>query len=90
MGVLRITNLSIYSLFTPLPMLSLSRTPGQSLVIDGRIRVTYVRTKGGKATLHVDAPSHVAVDREEVHLAKQRDGRASPADVDRFRSAAAR
>ncbi len=48
-------------------MLVLTRNIGETIVIDGRIRVTVVAIAGGKVRIGVDAPDDVRVDREEVH-----------------------
>jgi carbon storage regulator len=48
-------------------MLVLTRNVGETIVIDGRIRVTVVAIQGGKIRLGVDAPHDVRVDREEIH-----------------------
>ncbi len=48
-------------------MLVLTRNVGETIVIDGGIRVTVVSIQGGKVRLGVDAPDDVRVDREEVH-----------------------
>ncbi len=47
-------------------MLILSRKPGQSLVIDGKIRVKVLEVEGGRVRLGIDAPPEVEVHREEV------------------------
>lgn len=51
-------------------MLVLSRRVGESIVIDGDIRVTVVAVQGDKIRLGVSAPEYIAVDREEVHQRK--------------------
>jgi carbon storage regulator len=48
-------------------MLVLTRRIGETIVIDGDIRVTIVSVKGDKVRLGVTAPEMVRVDREEVH-----------------------
>jgi carbon storage regulator len=48
-------------------MLVLTRGQDQSIVIDGKIRVTVLSVKGGKIRLGISAPDDVRVDREEVH-----------------------
>jgi carbon storage regulator len=48
-------------------MLVLSRKIGESIVIDGGIRVQIVGIKGDKIRLGITAPPSVTVDREEVH-----------------------
>jgi carbon storage regulator len=48
-------------------MLVLTRRAGETIVIDGGIRVTVVAVGGGKVRLGVTAPMSVRVDRSEVH-----------------------
>ena len=48
-------------------MLILSRKPGESIVIDGRITVKIVRLDGDMVKLGIDAPSEVPVHRQEVY-----------------------
>jgi carbon storage regulator len=48
-------------------MLVLTRNVGETIVIDGKIRVTVVAIQGGKVRIGIDAPDDVRVDREEVH-----------------------
>jgi carbon storage regulator len=48
-------------------MLVLSRRVGETVVIDGDIRVTVVAIHGDKVRLGFTAPEAVAVDREEIH-----------------------
>jgi carbon storage regulator len=47
-------------------MLLLARKAGQSVVIDGNIRVTVDRVRGRVVRLKVEAPREIQVDREEV------------------------
>ncbi len=47
-------------------MLLLARKAGQSVVIDGNIRVTVDRIRGRVVRLKVEAPTNIRVDREEV------------------------
>ncbi|MBX3412696.1 MAG: carbon storage regulator [Pirellulales bacterium] len=47
-------------------MLVLSRKIGESLVIDGNIRVTVVRVSGNRVALGVEAPDDVRVLRGEL------------------------
>ena len=47
-------------------MLLLARKAGQSVVIDGNIRVTVDRIRGRVVRLKVEAPRDIRVDREEV------------------------
>jgi carbon storage regulator len=48
-------------------MLILSRKPGESIVIDGRIRVNIVRVEGDVVKLGIEAPAEVPVHRQEVY-----------------------
>jgi len=48
-------------------MLVITRKVGETIVIDGNIRVTVVSHKGGKIRLGIEAPNYVPVDREEIH-----------------------
>ncbi len=48
-------------------MLILSRKSGESIVIDGRIRVQVVRVEGDVVKLGIAAPSEVPVHRQEVY-----------------------
>jgi carbon storage regulator len=48
-------------------MLVLTRRVGETIVIDGDIRVTVVSVQGDKVRLGVAAPTSVPVDRQEVH-----------------------
>ncbi|HTI72376.1 MAG TPA: carbon storage regulator CsrA [Candidatus Limnocylindria bacterium] len=56
-------------------MLILSRRVGESLVIDGRIRVKVVRTEGDVVKIGIEAPADVPVHREEVYDEIQRNNR---------------
>lgn len=47
-------------------MLVLSRKPGQSVIIDGNIRVTITQVRGETVRLGIEAPPEVRVHREEV------------------------
>lgn len=49
-------------------MLVLTRTVGEELVIDGRIRVRVAEIKGGRIKLAIEAPREVGVRRHEVTL----------------------
>ena len=49
-------------------MLLLARKAGQSVVIDGNIRVTVDRIRGRVVRLKVEAPREIRVDREEVWI----------------------
>jgi carbon storage regulator len=48
-------------------MLVLTRRVGETVVIDGDIRVTVVAIQGDKIRLGFVAPESVTVDREEIH-----------------------
>ena len=48
-------------------MLVLTRKIEESIMIDGRIRVTVMALKGGKVRLGIAAPDSVRIDREEVY-----------------------
>ena len=48
-------------------MLILSRKPGESIVIDGRIIVKIMRLDGDLVKIGIEAPSEVPVHREEVY-----------------------
>ena len=47
-------------------MLVLARKAGESVVIDGDIRVTVNRIRGRVVQLGIDAPANIRVDRNEV------------------------
>lgn len=47
-------------------MLLLARKIGQTVVIDGNVRVTVDRIRGRVVRLRIDAPAEIVVDREEV------------------------
>ena len=48
-------------------MLILSRKAGESIVIDGRIKVTIIRFEGEVIKVGIEAPSQVPVHRQEVY-----------------------
>lgn len=48
-------------------MLVLSRRVGETIVIDGRIRVVVTAVKGNQVRLGIEAPPEVRIDRSEVH-----------------------
>lgn len=56
-------------------MLILSRKPGESIVIDGRITVKIVRLEGDIVKLGIEAPKEVPVHRQEVYDEIQRNNR---------------
>jgi carbon storage regulator len=47
-------------------MLVLSRKVGESIQIDGGIRVTVTEVRGGRVRLSIEAPSNVRVLRKEI------------------------
>jgi carbon storage regulator len=49
-------------------MLVLSRRLNQAIVIDGHVRVTVLAITPSRIELGVEAPAHIRVDREEIHL----------------------
>ena len=53
-------------------MLILSRKSGESIVIDGRIRVKVVRVEGDVVKVGIEAPQDVPVHRQEVYEEIQR------------------
>ena len=59
-------------------MLVLSRKVDEAIVIAGKVRVVVAEVRGDKVRLAVEAPRNVTVDREEVHLLKQRQTRGPP------------
>ena len=56
-------------------MLILSRKSGESIVIDGRIKVTIVRVEGETVKVGIEAPAQVPVHRQEVYEEIQRSNR---------------
>lgn len=54
-------------------MLVLSRKVDESLVLSGGIRITVVKIQDGKVRLGIEAPAEVAVHRQEVYDAIQRE-----------------
>jgi carbon storage regulator len=48
-------------------MLVLSRKLGESLNIDGHIKVTVLETRGRKVRLGIEAPAHVSIVRSEIN-----------------------
>jgi carbon storage regulator len=60
-------------------MLVLSRRVGESIQIDGDIRVTVSQVRGGRVRLSISAPAAVRVVREEI---LQKFGMARPEGLD--------
>lgn len=64
-------------------MLVLSRKVGQTIVIDGGIRVTVVAVEDDRVRLGIEAPREVAVWRQEIYQAIQEENRqAAGSDLD--------
>ena len=51
-------------------MLILTRRVGETLIINGNIKVTVLGINGQQARIGVDAPKEITVDREEIHERK--------------------
>lgn len=49
-------------------MLVLGRKKGESIIIDGDIKVTVVEINGSQIKLGIEAPQEVSVNREEIEL----------------------
>ncbi|GIW90948.1 MAG: hypothetical protein KatS3mg109_1380 [Pirellulaceae bacterium] len=54
-------------------MLVLSRKQGESLIINGDIRVTVTRISGNRVSIGIEAPSDVRIVRAELNRADRRD-----------------
>ncbi len=48
-------------------MLILTRKLGESIAIGDDIKITFLESKGRQIKIGIDAPSHVAVHREEIY-----------------------
>jgi carbon storage regulator len=48
-------------------MLILSRKAGETVVIDGRIRVKVVRMEGDVVKIGIEAPADISVHRQEIY-----------------------
>ena len=48
-------------------MLILSRKPGETVVIDGKIRVKVTRVEGDVVKIGIDAPAEISIHRQEVY-----------------------
>jgi carbon storage regulator len=58
-------------------MLVLSRKPGQSIIIDGAIRVTIVAVDGDRVRVGIEAPASVDILRAELVSAVSSENRAA-------------
>jgi carbon storage regulator len=58
-------------------MLILSRKPGETVVIDGHIRVRIVRVEGDVVKIGIEAPDEVSIHRQEVYDEIQRSNKES-------------
>lgn len=56
-------------------MLILSRKPGETVVIDGRIRVKVIRLEGDVVKIGIEAPAEISVHRQEVYDEIQRNNK---------------
>jgi carbon storage regulator len=56
-------------------MLILSRKSGETVVIDGRIRVKVIRVEGDVVKIGIDAPAEVSIHRQEVYDEIQRNNK---------------
>lgn len=54
-------------------MLILTRRTGEALVVDGKVTVTVLGVKGRQVRIGITAPESIRVDRQEVHLRKQKE-----------------
>lgn len=67
-------------------MLTLTRRPKERLRIGESVVITVLRVRGGQVRIGIEAPRHIAVDREEIRARKCRvertggacDGRGGP------------
>jgi carbon storage regulator len=62
-------------------MLILSRKPGESIIIDGRITVRILRLEGDVVKVGIEAPANVPVHRREVYDEIQKNNREALTDT---------
>jgi carbon storage regulator len=62
-------------------MLILSRKPGESIVIDGRIIIKIMRLEGDVVKVGIDAPLDIPVHRQEVYDEIQKSNKESLTDA---------
>jgi carbon storage regulator len=62
-------------------MLILSRKAGETVVIDGRIRVKVVRLEGDVVKIGIEAPSDVSIHRQEVYDEIQRSNKEAVTEI---------
>lgn len=60
-------------------MLILTRRIGESILIGDDINVVVIEIKGGQVRLGIEAPSGVAIDRQEIRLRKEAGMHPAPA-----------
>jgi carbon storage regulator len=60
-------------------MLILSRKPGETVVIDGRIRVKVIRVEGDVVKIGIEAPVDVSIHRQEIYDEIQRSNKEAAA-----------
>lgn len=53
-------------------MLILTRKPGETLVLGDNITVTVLSVRGNQVRIGVNAPKDVHVNREEIHIKKEK------------------
>lgn len=53
-------------------MLILSRKPGETVVIDGQIRVKIIRVEGDVVKIGIEAPEEISIHRQELYDEIQR------------------
>lgn len=54
-------------------MLILSRTPRETIVIGGEIRVTVLSVRGNQVRIGIEAPKSIEVHREEIYARIERE-----------------